>query len=198
MKIDPELIIPDKSLSIREGAIKASGWSHADGGTIAEMYYEGPGRALRLFAGHARQGPAQKDRGHVCSTAPRGRRSSMRAGERVRHGNLHDATFEGIINNLERRFRETTSDWVQGGDRADCMSAVPCAECHGQRLAKESLAVTVGGINISALLRHVRHRGAGVCGRPGAERPGADDCRPHFKGDPMPGWAFCRAWGWST
>ena len=59
------------------------------------------------------------------------------------------APFEGIINNLERRFRETSSAWMKE-EIESYMSAVPCDECHGQRLSKESLAVTVGGINISA------------------------------------------------
>lgn len=57
--------------------------------------------------------------------------------------------FEGIINNLERRFRETQSNWIKE-EIEGYMSAVPCSECHGQRLSKESLSVTVGGINISA------------------------------------------------
>ena len=179
MKIDPELIIPDKRLSIKKGGLKASGWA-MEGSTIAAMYMKGLSEHYH-FSLDTPIGELPPEIVDILLYGTKGEKIKLRRESEYGSGS-YMAPFEGIINNLERRFRETSSSWVKE-EIESYMSAVPCDECHGQRLSKESLAVTVGGHQHQRLLRQVRHRGPGVCGRPGAEPPGKNDCRPHFKGD---------------
>ncbi len=145
MKVDPDLIIPDKSRSIKDGAIRASGWYYADGG-IAQMYYE----ALAKEYGFSLDTPVSmlpRDALNAILYGTNGKKLTVRRETDFSSGTYH-TEFEGVVNNLERRFRETNSDWMRE-EIAACMSSVPCPECHGNRLKKESLSVTVGGMNIS-------------------------------------------------
>ena len=146
MKVDPDMIVPNTNLSIRQGAIKASGWYIGDSGTIAQMYYE----ALAAHYGFTLDTPWKE-----LTEAQRRAILFGTDGERIHmvrqkeYGTgTYDTEFEGIVNNLERRFRETQSSWVRD-EITQVMSSVLCPECHGRRLKPEYLAVTVGGVNIS-------------------------------------------------
>ena len=148
MKVDPDLVIPDKSKSIRGGAIKASGWGNADGGTISQMYFEG----LAAHYGFSLDTPVKdlpKNVLDVIFYGTKGEKIKMTRVSEYGSGTYY-AAFEGILNNLERRYRETSSAWAKE-EIEGFMSARPCPDCHGQRLRPESLAVTVGGVNIHAL-----------------------------------------------
>ncbi len=145
MRVDPDLVIPDKSLSINQGAIKASGWYVADGSSIAAMYYE----ALSKHYQFSLDEPVNKLPKKILDILLYGSK-----GEKIKMVRRNDygsgtytTEFEGIINNLERRFRESQSNWMKEEIEA-YMSAIPCEDCHGARLKPESLAVTVGGLNI--------------------------------------------------
>ena len=146
MKIDPELIIPDKRLSIKRGGLKASGWA-MEGSTIAAMYMKGLSEHYH-FSLDTPIGELPPEIVDILLYGTKGEKIKLRRESEYGSGS-YSAPFEGIINNLERRFRETSSSWIKE-EIETYMSAVPCDECHGQRLSKESLAVTVGGINISA------------------------------------------------
>ncbi len=144
MKISPDLVVPNKNLSIREGAVRASGWYYADGG-IAQMYYEG----LASHFGFSLDTPFRelpKNIQDILLYGSKGEKITMRR-ESENSRSTYETEFEGIVNNLERRFRETSSDWMRD-ELATYMSEELCPECHGKRLKKEALAVTVGGINI--------------------------------------------------
>ena len=145
MKPDPNLIVPDKNLSLRQGAIKASGWNNADGGTIAQMYMEG----IANKYGFTLDTPFKdipEDGVDAIMYGTKGEKLKLTRKNEYGTGSYMTA-FEGICNNIERRYKETTSDWSRA-ELEQCMSTVKCPECHGARLRKESLCVTVGGINI--------------------------------------------------
>lgn len=145
MKPDPNLIVPDKNLSLRQGAIKASGWNNADGGTIAQMYMEGIANKYDFTLGTPfKDIPA--DGVDAIMYGTKGEKLKLTRRNEYGTGSYMTA-FEGICNNIERRYKETTSDWSRA-ELEQCMSTVKCPECHGARLRKESLCVTVGGINI--------------------------------------------------
>ena len=144
MKIDPDLVIPNKELSIREGAIKASGWYYAEGG-MAQMYYEG----LAEHYGFSLDTPVKdlpKKAVDILLYGNGGEKLTIRRETGTMKG-AYSTDFEGIVNNLERRFRETSSNWMRE-EISGWMSSIECPDCHGARLKKEALAVTVGGINI--------------------------------------------------
>lgn len=145
MKPDPNLIVPDKNLSLRQGAIKASGWNNADGGTIAQMYMEGIANKYDFTLDTPfKDIPA--DGVDAIMYGTKGEKLKLTRKNEYGTGSYMTA-FEGICNNIERRYKETTSDWSRA-ELEQCMSTVKCPECHGARLRKESLCVTVGGINI--------------------------------------------------
>ncbi len=148
MSMDPDLIIPNKNLSIRQGAIQASGWSYTEGGTIAQMYYEG----LADHYGFSLDTPVKDLPKKVVDLLLYGTKGEkIKLTRKMEYGSgEYNTDFEGVLNNLQRRYRETTSEWMREELEA-YMSQVPCPECHGKRLRPESLAVTVGGINISDL-----------------------------------------------
>ena len=145
MKVSEKLVVPDPSLSIRQGAIKASGWTVAEGGTIALMYYE----ALAKEYGFSLDVPYKdlpKEAKKVIMYGTDGKKIKMERKSVYGEGTyLKD--FEGIINNVERRYTETTSEYSRN-EIEQLMTAEVCPECKGARLKKESLFVTVGGINI--------------------------------------------------
>ena len=146
MKVDPDMVIPNKNLSIREGAIKASGWYIGESGTIAQMYYE----ALAKHYGFSLDTPVKeltKKQLDALLYGTKGERIHMVRKKEYGTGS-YNTEFEGIVNNLERRFRETQSSFIRD-EITQVMSSVPCPDCHGERLKAEYLAVTVGGKNIS-------------------------------------------------
>ena len=149
MKPDPDLIIPDKNLSIRQGAVKACGWSIAEGGTIAQMYYEG----LAENYGFTLDTPV-KDLPKTALDAllygTGGKKITLHRRNEYGSG-TYLTEFEGLANNLERRYKETSSDWARA-DIEQYMSSTKCPDCNGTRLKKESLGVTVGGINIDTFV----------------------------------------------
>ncbi|MEM1483535.1 excinuclease ABC subunit UvrA [Oscillospiraceae bacterium PP1C4] len=145
MKVDPDLVIPNKRLTIREGAIRASGWYYAEGG-IAQMYYEG----LAEHYGFSLDVPVSKLSEKVIDilmNGTKGEKILMHRETGTTKGSYH-TDFEGVVNNLERRFRETNSSWMRE-EITTWMNSVECPVCHGDRLNKTVLAVTVGGLNIS-------------------------------------------------
>ncbi len=146
LKVDPELIIPNKRLSIREGAVRASGWYYGDGGTIAQMFYEG----LAKHYGFSLDVPVAKltqDQIDKILYGTNGEPIEITRKNEYGEGSYR-APFEGVINNLERRFRETQSSFMRE-ELSSTMSSVLCPDCGGQRLKPEYLSVTVGDKNIS-------------------------------------------------
>ena len=148
MEVDPDLIIPNKDLSIAQGAIKASGWSFGDKGTIANMYFEG----LSKHYGFSLDTPFKdlpKKAVDVILYGTKGEKIKMTRTNDYGTGS-YNAPFEGIINNLERRYKESNSEYSKE-EIANYMSSVNCPSCHGKRLKKQALAVTVGEENITDL-----------------------------------------------
>lgn len=144
MKVDPERVLPNKNLSIRESAIKASGWYYAEG-SISEMYYQ----ALGKHYGFTLDTPIKEMREEAIHALLYGtgtEKIELQRENMFGSGTYHN-TFEGIIPNLERRFRETNSEWIKE-EIALVMSSEECPTCHGKRLKPTSLAVTVSGIDI--------------------------------------------------
>ena len=150
MSIDPDLIIANRNLSIREGAIRASGWSYIDGGTIAQMYYEGLA-AHYHFSLDTPINQLPKKILDILLYGSKGEKIEMVRKKEYGSG-TYATEFEGVVNNLQRRYKETNSDWMRE-ELESYMSQVPCPDCHGERLKPESLAVTVGGINIAEFCR---------------------------------------------
>lgn len=146
--IDPDLIVPNKDLSILNGAINAMGWNSLDESSIAMMYYraiskkynipldvpvkELPKKSLDLFL-----------YGTGDETLELRRPKSL-------GGGIYNSSFEGVVNNIERRYRDTNSEYAKT-ELEEYMSEVECPICKGKRLRDEYLAVTVGNKNISEL-----------------------------------------------
>lgn len=145
MRVDPDLVIPNRKLSIKKGAIKGTGWK-AEENSMAMMYFEGVAKAY----GFTVDTPMEKLTKEQINALLYGSGSKkIKFTRRDSYGTRSfENTFEGVIGNLERRYRETTSAWSKA-DIEVLMSPVPCEYCHGKRLKEESLAVTVGGINIA-------------------------------------------------
>ena len=145
MRIDAALIIPDDRLSIRKGGLKGSGWA-MEGSTIATMYME----ALAEHYHFSLDTPIRDLSPELVDILLYGTKGEkIKVHRKSEYGRgTYETEFEGIINNLERRFRDTSSSWIKE-EIESYMSAVPCDACGGKRLSKESLAVTVGGKNIS-------------------------------------------------
>ena len=145
MKVDPDLVLPNKKLSLRQGALQVNGWSYPDGGTIVQMYLE----ALAKEYGFTMDTPLcewSREALDALLYGTKGKKLAMQRKSEYGTG-IYNAPFEGIIPNLERRYKETQSDWSRG-EIEQYMTAQSCPECGGARLKKEILCVTVGGINI--------------------------------------------------
>lgn len=153
MKVNPDLVVPDKSLSISKGAIKASGWGltswhNPNQPTIAAMYFAGLAKHYK-FSLDTPWKELSKSAQDIILYGSKGEKFEMeRSGDWG--GAKHMTTFEGVIPNLERRFKETNSDWVRNEIEL-AMSECDCPDCHGARLRPECLSVTVGGKNIKEL-----------------------------------------------
>jgi len=147
-KIDPDLIIPNKDLSIRQGAVKAMGWATTDENSIAMMYFKG----IAQYYGVSLDTPVKdlpKEALDAILYGTDGVKLKLHRSTEY-GGGVYYQPFEGIIPNMERRYRDTNSEFSKN-EIEDCMTETPCPDCHGHRLKKESLAVTVGGKNISEL-----------------------------------------------
>lgn len=145
MKVDPDRVLPNRKLSIKDGAIRASGWSSAEPGTIAYMYYTALGKRHKFTLDTPIEKMSEKAVRELLYGT--GKESLELSVSRV-SGGVMKQPFEGLIRNLERRYKETTSEYVRT-EIEDCMSEVPCPDCHGRRLKPEVLAVTIGGLNIA-------------------------------------------------
>lgn len=144
-EIDPDLIIPDKKMSINQGAIKASGWNVAEGSSIARMYMD----ALAKEYNFSLDMPVEmiNDEGlNAILYGTDGKKLKMKRVTSYGSG-TYLSEFEGIINNLKRRYAETTSDYARTAIE-DVMQECTCGECKGSRLKPEAMAVTVGSKNI--------------------------------------------------
>ena len=145
MRINPDLVIPNKNLSINQGAILASGWSNADSGTIAQMYYS----ALAEEYGFSLDTPIKdlsEEQLNALLYGTNGKRIKMTRVNAYGSG-TYLTEFEGVINNLQRRYNETTSEYSRA-EITKVMDECNCPECNGKRLNKSALAVTIGGKNI--------------------------------------------------
>lgn len=145
MRVDPELIIPDSSKSIRQGGLKGSGWA-MEGSSIATMYLEGLAKNYNFSL----DTPLCDLPDNIIDILLYGTKGeTFKVTRKKEYGSgSYTTAFEGIINNLERRFKETQSNWIKE-EIESYMSAIPCDHCKGKRLSPMSLAVTVGGINIA-------------------------------------------------
>ena len=143
--VDPDLIIPNRSLSIMDGGIEASGWGNVRSDSIARMYFE----ALSLRYRFNLYDPIEKlpeNALHAILYGTNGEKLKLHY-ERANGRGTMEQAFEGIIPNLERRYRETQSDAMRK-ELEDYMSTKPCPDCGGERLSEISRAVTVGGMRI--------------------------------------------------
>ena len=150
LKVDPELIIPNRDLSILDGAITSSGWNNIKGDSISRMYFEALAKRYKFKL----TTPVRDLSDEVLDVilyGTKGEKLKLTYDRANGQGTLMQA-FEGICNNLERRYRETQSDSVRR-ELEECMSEKPCPDCRGKRLRRESLAVTVGGLDIDAYCR---------------------------------------------
>lgn len=144
-KVDPEKVIPDKSKSIEDGAIVATGWSNSDDGTIAKMYYD----ALAKKYDFSLDTPVSKIPKAALDAllyGTNGEKLKLTVDRRYTKG-IQYAAFEGLVHNLERRHSESSSDWVKK-EIESLMVTMPCPCCGGARLKPETLAVTVKDKNI--------------------------------------------------
>ncbi len=150
MKLDPGRIIPNGELSILDGAITASGWNNIKSDGISRMYFDALAKKykFKLTTPVKDLSPEVMD---VILYGTKGEKLTLHYDQPRGRGTLYQP-FEGIVNNLERRYRETQSDAMKR-ELEECMSECPCPVCQGKRLKKESLAVTVGGLDIDAYCR---------------------------------------------
>ena len=145
MEISPAMVIPDRKLSISQGAIKASGWSGKDSSSISGMYYDALGKKY----GFDFDTPIEDMTADALNAILYGTGEEKLKLERtMSYGSgTYYSAFEGIINNLQRRYNESTSDAMRR-EIETMMTTNECKECGGARLSKEALSVTVCGKNI--------------------------------------------------
>ena len=145
LKVNPDLVMPNKNLSISEGGICASGWGKAEKGSIAAMYYTALGKQF----GFTLKTPIKNISDEGINAILYGTDYKLTMSRSTLYGSgKYVSEFEGVINNLERRYKETTSDWSRW-EIEQVMTACCCPDCRGTRLKPEILSVTVGGKNIS-------------------------------------------------
>ncbi len=148
LEIDPDRIIPDKSMSIVEGALAVMNWSNKNGDqsgyywqmleAVAETY------KIDLDAPVSDLNDADLD---VILHGTGGEEVSIKYQSRDGRTSTYNAPYEGVIGNLERRYQETSSDYIRGRIQ-EYMSEQPCPTCKGQRLRPEALAITIDKVNI--------------------------------------------------
>ena len=145
LKADPALIVPDESLSILDGAITAPGWQSIRSDGISRMYFEALSKKYQ-FSLRTPYGELPDKVKHIILYGTNGETLELAYDQPRGKGVLYQP-FEGIVNNLERRFEETQSE-ASKKEIEEYMGECPCPVCHGQRLRSEALAVTVGGKSI--------------------------------------------------
>ena len=142
---DPALVIPDDSKSILQGAIQASGYSNARDDSIARMYFEALGKKYHFsLTEPVRELPKTALNAILYGT---GKENLTIYYERANGRGVMERPFEGVLNNISRRYAETQSEAMHK-ELEECMAERPCPKCRGKRLSDVSLAVTVGGMNI--------------------------------------------------
>ena len=144
--VDPELIIPNPELSIAEGGIVASGWSNIKNDSISRMYFDALAKRFH-FKLTDPLNTLSREAMDAILNGTKGEPLQLKYERSEGYGVIR-REFEGIIPNLERRYRETQSPAMRA-DIEECMSETPCPTCRGMRLKKTALAVTVGGMNIA-------------------------------------------------
>lgn len=145
MRIDPALVLPNTDLSIKDGAIKAYGWKYSEG-TIAAMYFD----ALAERHGFSVDQPVSELPKKAIDELLYGTKGEKILIKRpkTQGGGKYYTDFEGVVNNLQRRYDESNAAMYSHDALEDFMSDVECPRCHGKRLNDAALAVTVGGLNI--------------------------------------------------
>ena len=147
---DEDLVIPDKSKSIFEGAIQASGWQSARTDSIFRMYFEALAQKYH-FSLTVPVRELSRDVMDIILYGTKGEKLRMTYNRGNGMGVL-EQPFEGVLNNISRRFRETQSDAARK-ELEECMATAPCPHCGGDRLSEIARAVTVGGIGIMGFCR---------------------------------------------
>lgn len=159
MKIDPALIVPNEELSLRQGAINVTGWQSSNTASIAGMYLAALGNKYGFDMDTPFNKLSEQAR-HAILYGTGNERIHIEYHREFGEGS-YDSPFEGVIPNLERRYKETQSDYMKH-EIEEYMANIPCPDCKGKRLKSESLAVTVGGMNIAQLsdmtVRHAREK----------------------------------------
>ena len=142
---DPALVIPDDSKSILQGAIQASGYNNVRDDSIARMYFEALGKKYHFsLTQPVRELPKTALNAILYGT---GKENLTIYYERANGRGVMERPFEGVLNNISRRYAETQSEAMHK-ELEECMAERPCPKCRGKRLSDVSLAVTVGGMNI--------------------------------------------------
>ncbi|MCI9648209.1 excinuclease ABC subunit UvrA [Oscillibacter sp.] len=145
LKVDEGLVVPDGTKSILEGAIQASGWGNIRSDGISRMYFEALAKKYRFSLTDPWEELSEEVR-DIVLYGTKGEKLELHYDQPRGKGVLYQP-FEGICNNVERRYRETQSD-ASKKELEELMAECPCPSCKGKRLKKESLAVTVGDMNI--------------------------------------------------
>ena len=145
LKADPALIVQDGEKSILDGAIQASGWNNIRGDGISRMYFDALSKKYK-FSLTEPWNSLSNEAKNIILYGTKGETLELHYDQPRGKGVLKQA-FEGICNNIERRYKETQSD-ASRKELEELMSECPCPDCQGRRLRKESLAVTVGEKNI--------------------------------------------------
>ena len=144
--VDPQLIMPNPNLSILDGGICASGWGNVKGDSISRMYFEALARRYHFkLTDPIKDLPEEAIDAILYGT--KGEKLQLHYEKNEGFGVIQ-REFEGIVNNLERRYKETQSPAMRA-DIEECMAEIPCPDCGGRRLKKSALAVTVGGLSIA-------------------------------------------------
>jgi excinuclease ABC subunit A len=151
MEVDPEAVVPDPSLSINEGAL--SGWTRGPSMTWLMDVLETVAKKFKVSLSTPWKNLTAKEQRLILYGLPKDETVRIRYVSHSGYSRSYDAGFEGVVNNLERRYRETESDWVKQ-EIERLMMQKPCPACDGGRLKPEYLAVTVDGMNIMELCRH--------------------------------------------
>ena len=145
LKADPALMIQDGGKSILDGAIQASGWNNIRGDGISRMYFDALSKKYKFSLTEPWNSLSDEAK-NIILYGTKGETLELHYDQPRGKGVLKQA-FEGICNNIERRYKETQSD-ASRKELEELMSECPCPDCQGRRLRKESLAVTVGEKNI--------------------------------------------------
>ncbi len=155
-EIDPDRIIPNPSLSIMQGGISAANYAHVEWGNIAMMYFEALSKKYNfsLDVPIKTLSPEVLD---IILYGTKGEKLDLKWQRNGGSAGTFSQAFEGVVNNLMRRYQETGSDYVRS-EIEEFMSEVTCPDCEGRRLKKEALAVTVGGISINEFTRKSMRR----------------------------------------